>query len=481
MNRSASGAFVALMLGPSQRSSLRARNATLPVNRNSSPKDPNLGWIHGELRRKGGRQKSDEATADASPRCSLFAGCQLDAQDSANEWHSKQGSEIRRQLRGYRSAKKFDAWMKDRGTFLERIYESAKQIGPVDWQFDSLKDFPDDDDEGRSGDSYLAYICLDGDGLGTLIREIDWNQAPVWTGDGMERNPWRRNRTFSEELDQVTHNAYRDALVEVIRSKAAQKYLPNIPALPHLLGGDDLWTVCRKDVAFDLCRSFTERLKEAIRSTTVLKQALSNRELTFSFGIAFAKAGYPAHALIDAAESLLSSAKGLREDRLSQPGHVPEACVDWYWIESSLVESVKEAQEAATIFRDGAETFHLTTRPWTVSQTEAFQKALEHFRTVPRRKREQLDEILRHTRLRSLLYWEGWTKRLLREERDAMAEVRSTLRSGAGIDLPAPMGDEWASGVVDFMPWIKRTNEGRPVFVTPLLDLLSLDDVMGAL
>src|SRR5437016_5056715 len=96
-----------------------------------------------------------------------------------------------------------------------------------------------------------------------------------------------------------------------------------LPLLPQLLGGDDLWLVARRDVVFGLISTFAAKYQQAVESSPILSEALriANRELdagmtesdgrhagirlTMSSGIAFAKAGFPAHAMVRAAEDLI--------------------------------------------------------------------------------------------------------------------------------------------------------------------------------
>ena len=234
----------------------------------------------------------------------------------------------------------------------ERPITIGDLVDPSEWL--------DDDD---AGDQFVAFICADGDGMGRLFTGLDWN-LPGWgrsSGDDADfgdLRPWERNRQFSEALDRAVREAFRTAVAEVtLPDLEALKELHKandqgnrftIPVLPQLLGGDDLWTIARRDVALRLCRTFADGVPRRIENSKILKKGIALSEqaaneseqkagepdrtagesertadkcgqangkpvtLSMSHGIAFAKAGHPVHAMIEAAESLLKSAKALR-------------------------------------------------------------------------------------------------------------------------------------------------------------------------
>ena len=364
-------------------------------------------------------------------------------------------------------------------------------------------------------DQFVAFICADGDGMGRLLTGLNWN-VPDW-GDSDDRDglgtltPWERNRRFSTALDDVVRDAFRAAVAEVtLPNKAALKRLHGaaeggtpfvIPVLPQLLGGDDLWTIARKDVALPLCRIFAAGVERGIRGT-ILERGLdlarrrsgATLKLTMSQGVAFAKAGHPAHAMIEAAESLLDSAKTLRKGKAWQRGEPCEGCLDWHWIESSLSETVAEARSASAAYvaPDTGDVMLLTTRPWTQTEGERFECAAGLFRDrengVPRRKREQLDGILRRGHVLSLVAWEAWWNRLRDGEREAVTHASQALAEA--WRLPSPCEDRagckarhWKH--LPLYPWIHLGTEGdgadaKHYYVTPLLDFLALDNLAGS-
>ena len=559
------------------------------------PDWPDLGWVHRSLSALARKVKDAKPGSNASPACSLFEACRIHGFDYANEWspgeETRKRGERRRALRGYRARAKFDARQEDRTRRIDEevgtlLYERAGSLLPTkegdsstdqeqeqdlrEWVQKTLGpgaeraikigdlvcEWLDDED---AGDQFVAFVCADGDGMGRLFTGLDWNLDGWGRSNGAGAgfgalSPWERNRRFSDALDGAVREAFRAAVAEVTLpdldalkrlSEAKKGNRFTLPVLPQLLGGDDLWTIARRDVALRLCRVFAEGVPKRVEKCPILQKGieLSDRAadksdqsrggdpgqateseqtgetepadrsvaLSVSLGIAFAKAGHPVHAMVEAAESLLNSAKALRKGHVwkREPAdgeQVREGCIDWHWIESSLSETVAEARARGTAYKapDTGDVMLLTTRPWTLSDAERFEEAAKALRSVPRRKREQLEDILRRGHVLSLVAWEAWWKRLCDCEQKAVTAASKILSEA--WQLPDPKNDKKRAGCeaarwgehMELSPWIDveanaaqqqgngeqnpaadaqagREAERSRYYVTPLLDLLALD------
>ena len=562
----------------------------------NQPHWPDLAWVHRSLSVLARRVKDAKPGSDSGPTCSLFEACRIHGFDHANEWspdeETLEGRERRRALRGYRARAKFEARQKDGTRRIDEeirpsLYTRANTLLPANESESStdpeglrkwsqarlasdaerpitIGDLVDPSewlDHEDAGDQFVAFICADGDGMGRLFTGLDWN-LPTWGDPNRDAPefgalpPWKRNRQFSDALDGAVREAFRAAVAEVtLPDLEALKELHKaneegnrltIPVLPQLLGGDDLWTIARRDVALRLCRAFAQAVPQHIEASKILAKGITlsgqaldesdqiggepdqtggepertsdkpgqaNREpvtLSMSHGIAFAKAGHPVHAMVEAAESLLNSAKELRKGHAWMRAPAGEGCVDWHWIESSLSETVAEARARGTAYTapDTGDVMLLTTRPWTLSEAAAFERAAELLRGVPRRKREQLEDILRRGHVLSLVAWEAWWKRLRKCEQKAAEAASDALPDD--WRLPCPKDDAERAGCeaarwgahLPRSPWIDVEANGaqqqcngkqepatvgqggqnakRPprYYVTPLLDLLALDHLM---
>lgn len=481
--------------------------------------DPTLSEVHKTLGRRVTSIKAAKPGPDARPRCSLFAACQIHALDPANVWQPQRKTdedEPRRELVGFRAAWKLDAWEKER----KRLYDTwlkqpvLKRLQPVLKRLAELRpeihatvskppgmtlgDLSDLlDRPGEAGDQYIAFICCDGDSMGKVLTKLSWNH-PEWKKNkpAEKREPWERNHDFSVALDDAIRDAARAGILATLDTETFREYLSKrfserarkaqkenkqveleLPVLPQLCGGEDMWIVAHRGVALQLAIAFGREYEELARcphhheGIIEIARTLApvDDKLTLSFGIAFAKAGFPVHAMVDAAEKLLKSAKALRKDNLKEKGRPApkEGCIDWHWIESSLTEDVEDARARWRYRDDDRQVLHLTTRPWSISETQAFIDATHRLARLPRRKREQIETIVRLGRELSLLAWESWWKSLRPEERADFEGVNTALPDA--FRLCHPSTD----------PWRNLGTPEQPRWVTPLLDLLALQHVLG--
>ena len=449
--------------------------------------------VHGSLNKLARDAKGRKGGIDARPTCSLFANCEVLGIDPANYWTPGQfANEPRRQLVGHRAHEKLDTWHRGRRAFyadllLDPVAERIEREtgGPVDRSalrtrvtFSDLADALDD--EGPRDDQYIAFICADGDGTGRLLGRIDWNST-AWQ-DG--RQPWERNERFVRALDSCVQRALGHAIafaaitpnqISEIKDAISGDHEINVELnlLPQLRGGEDVWLVANRACALELAIAFEEKYRVLADDDETLSRALeiasegdAPEALTISFGIAFAKSGLPAHAMIEAAESLLRSAKTLRKSQTAKP----VGCIDWHWIQSSLAETVDDARRAGYSYRYSKTPpieAKLTSLPWTASETQLCMRAADLLGRPPgsdgglaRRKREQIDSILRYGDTLTDLAWTSWWNGLGDGERKAVVQARDMLP-----DRVRPSGDPVA-------PWIAE--EGDPVRTTPFVDLLTL-------
>jgi len=456
------------------------------------PAAPSLSWVHGALGQRLRRRKDAKAGAWVAPSCAAFVHCRIHGFEPANRWtpwRARDGEERREQI-SERAAAKLEAWGRLRTDFYE---ETLPRLGlERAFRFDDLKL---EHLEGQ--DRYVAFLCADGDDMGKVLQALDWND-PAWGGS---EAPWRRNARFSRALDAATREAYTRSLIEVTtKALEAGDEETRLPALPQLIGGDDLWTVARRDVALQLAAGFARAFdalttsEEVITSASgeacsmrILKEAVARANamrpdkesplrLTMSVGVAFTRAGYPAHAMIDAAESLLKRAKSLRKgwitgrevDAVLTEGRA--GCLDWHWIQSARSESVDDARRSGWGYMDDEAAVSLTTRPWLAREVDDFLTASQLLKGVARRKLKQLDDVLRLGVVPGGLMWERWWKRLTPEERAAMEAVHEALPEKARLALHS-------EETVRLTPWLHSIRGGRDWYVTPLLDLLTLSDV----
>lgn len=478
---------------------------------------PDLASVHQDVGRRARLLKDGKPGADATPRCSLFAACQIHGSDAATEWNpgGDFDGETRRELVGYRAKAKLATWTKEKNEFYDdhltapiwsrfrempellrqagielrddlalRVAELANNQGDTLFERPiTFSDLAEREKLVSRDDQFIAFLCADGDGMGRVISRLRWN-APDW---GDEIAPWRRNRHFSESLDRCIRNAMIEAVVDVTLpvsgsvADVLQGLLDagkvELPILPLLRGGEDIWMVAMRECALPLATTFArsyQRILEEDSAGEVIRRAkavagCSDEVLSLSVGIVFARAGHPVSAMIEGADQrLLRSAKALRKGGLAST-HRPaqsEGCIDWHWIESSLAEDLTQAR-ARLRYKADDKVMHLTTRPWTLSESDQFVAAAQLLAYLPRRKREQIETIVRLGYSLSLLAWESWWKGLPKKQQGLFERANSALPATLRLCDPSKS------------PWRNLGSTDSPYWVTPLVDLLALQHVLG--
>jgi hypothetical protein len=284
-------------------------------------------------------------------------------------------------------------------------------------------------------DSYTALIKADGDGLGRLLPKIDWERMAAELGCAASTEAAQR---FAEALQTAVERARDRAVREVIGQDRNKRTC--FPILPLVAAGDDLWILCRRDLAFPLVLALGREFDQATQAEPVLALACrlfqDNQPLTLSFGLLFAKKGFPFDSQLELAEELEREAKKFRRT-LPKPH---PGCVDYHWLESSGRETIGAARTAGYSVKDDTYDFVLTTRPWTIDQTAGVLNAAREVARIPRCKRHQLDTVLRYGHQLSDLAYTRWCHSLTGPEHRALeaavAALPAELRPQTGPWFP---------------------------------------------
>lgn len=178
---------------------------------------------------------------------------------------------------------------------------AARRDGSLDALAGAGCTFLEDADE--IGESYLAVVHADGNGVGRIVRDI-----------GTDRD---RKRQFSEALNRATRGAAERAVRALARwqeedrgERAPARNRTLLRARPVVLGGDDFTVIVDAAYAIPFTAVY---LREFEVATAAEKDIQGGTPLTACAGIAFVKTGFPFHAANDLAVSLCDGAKrGLR-------------------------------------------------------------------------------------------------------------------------------------------------------------------------
>ncbi len=159
----------------------------------------------------------------------------------------------------------------------------------------------------------------------------------------------------------------------------------------------------------------------------VLKAALHISEstaqpLTLSFGVLFAKQGYPFEAQLHLAEKLVKSAKDERRRVSGNTGFI-----DYHWMESSGRQELGAIRKIGFGYHEGNQKYRLFTRPWPWKTAQDNIERAEILLTeIARRKLHQLDAVLRMGGVLSELAWHQWNAGLDTHEKEALQKLSLT-------------------------------------------------------
>ncbi len=434
-----------------------------------APHDPSDG-----LKTKGGQLeevlrvwKNNRLAEDGSPASPLFARCRIQPERPANYWfgHDPKDLEPRRKLLGYgahiRRERPSEYWKQIK----QRVPSASDWKEPREMQ----------DLKASEGDSYVAFIKADVDDLGSIQRDLDWD-------DLAKRRNCRSTDVlhgFSEAIDDAVKNAVYDTMKQLARPVPANKG-EHFPFLPLVLAGDDVWILCRRNLALKFAVLAGKRFRESAHNEKDerLSGIPDRQNLSISFGVLFAKQGYPIDQQLAMAEQLLESAKehrkGLPKDK--------QGCLDYFWLASSAREQVDEARREGGGYRysdvqsSEEKQVKLFSAPWTLEEAEQVLDAADQIRRLPKGKLRQLEGILRLGGPLTKLALHRWWSHLRETERTHLKAAFSDPKTGSP-KLPARLSlkeEDFQSkdGSLPRGPW---NSDGTTV----LLDLVEIAEITG--
>ncbi len=225
------------------------------------------------------------------------------------------------------------------------------------------------DDAEQLGDSYLAVVHADGNGVGALFQQ-EQDAAAC--------------RALSENLTRATRAAAKRAVTALVAWSQEQERLlapthgdgkTRVRARPVVLGGDDLTFLV--DAAYAM--PFTHHFLAAFEEET----AGFGKRLTACAGVAFVKTGFPFHAAHDLAESLCKAAKaGLR----GNDGSTARSGLLFHRVTTSSTDTDwTDILDGELAGRAGGTSWFLSGGPYDLERLHALAALTARTRDVPRK------------------------------------------------------------------------------------------------
>jgi CRISPR/Cas system-associated protein Cas10 (large subunit of type III CRISPR-Cas system) len=199
----------------------------------------------------------------------------------------------------------------------------------------------------KEGNSWIAVIHADGNGLGTILQNIGNS-----LGDFTDAQIQAVFKQFSKSIEDATRAAAQTAFKNVVKDKSSKTH--KYPIRPIILGGDDLTVIIRADLAL----AFTYEFLKAFETETKIKFAFLNNDykitgfekgITAAAGIAYVKASYPFHYAVHLSEKLCKEAKNFVRDANNVPWKtqlIPESSFSFFKVQDSFIEDdLKQIRE----------------------------------------------------------------------------------------------------------------------------------------
>ena len=326
----------------------------------------------------------------------------------------------------------------------------------------------------RESDSYIGILKGDLDGLGRLLAELRFEKLAEALRETNHRSSGApaaavAAKRFSIALKEAVEGSIHDAFEDVHPPAKRKKGTP-WPVMPLIAAGDDLLILSRREVALELAYRIGERFARRIENEVIVEAAKCaeiSKLPSISFGVLFAKVGYPFDASFDLAEDLLKSSKRKGRTHVTPSGDIA-GFVDYHWLSDSARPDLFSNRKTQEFYRDyDGVALWLTTKPWGISDLDRFIDGARQLRDhLPRRKLKQIDEICGLGKDLGELAFRQWLQRLEAAERDVLRKALVRIRWIGPEALEMPM-------------WQPAHREDEDGFETCLPDLSAMTEMLA--
>lgn len=298
------------------------------------------------------------------------------------------------------------------GPFYDAVFTTPNLPWPETW--------PKSADEVGELDPrrYVAYIVADGNNIGNIFSNCTKDQA----------------HALSEEMETVTRAALAEPLQALACNRIAAQSPTFVPALPLILGGDDIFALVPArwacDIARRFCLNFQKQMTDFAHAQSILN---ADQAITMTAVVVICKANYPYYLAHQIGDARLGQAKRVVK-ALARDEQKYVSAVDFEVVLGSQVQPALGASEAAR--RPTVRPYWViddaTSLPteWGLSLTTLLKQRLDLAAiNLPARRRSQLRELFDQVGQGDP---DGWNQALVRflgrVERDRRWQDRHPLR-----------------------------------------------------
>lgn len=248
-------------------------------------------------------------------------------------------------------------------------------------------------DERFEDTNWFAVIHADGNGLGQLFLNFKDEVGAITGRDYIEKY-----RKFSLGLDECTIKATAFALKNLQTAYRAnrenkKKDSIEVPAVPLVLGGDDLTIICDGQYSIKFTKDFLNKFVEETKANPKIQEVftINGKQNEFSCGIsagiAIIKPHFPFHQAYSLAEELLQSAKKAKKISMAL------SAFDYHVLYDSSGTTLEEIREKTPfVVRPYIVTPKDTAKSYTTDQTKQTWIENHHFCELAKRVRAMSDK-----------------------------------------------------------------------------------------
>lgn len=260
------------------------------------------------------------------------------------------------------------------GKFLEEFFKKVEPSGHYTWPGSSDEQDPTSALAQFDSRRYVAYLKADGNNMGKIFGKC--NQKEV--------------KDLSQKLSDILRRCLAAPIQMLCQHNPQEEDL--IPALPLILGGDDLFALLPAPWALDIARLFCQ----AYDTSSELKEYAETFKLsqpTMAAAVVICKVNYPYYLAHEVCESLLKSAKRVAKKLALREEPIHSSVVNFEIITGSQHPQNQEPPEGKV---------YAGLRPyWINDQVPAewglplsvLLEARNSLKELPRRRRAQLRHI----------------------------------------------------------------------------------------
>lgn len=289
---------------------------------------------------------------------------------------------------------------------------------------------------GGEGQSHIAIVHADGNGMGELLNNI------IDEADQKDDKFLYNLRVFSASVSKLSRSALKETLLYFKRNlplEGLREHKDIFPLRPIVYGGDDLTFVCDGRVGLDLAAYY---LKEfAKEKISVLGEP---KQVDACAGVVIVPSKFPFARAYHFADELCGLAKERRREMLNNTEQVGGSWLDFQIIQEGITGSVSTIRNSQYHSLEGQKLYE---RPYEVpNKWKIFVDILQEFRSRqwPRSRAKSLLQVLTQGPIETERFIEGthWRGTILPDVDGIDANAKkSGWTGGANLERSTPYFD----------------------------------------